>query len=147
MLFINSCLIYGTIYHTKKMKKIKSILPLLFLSMGTIVQTPILEANAKGIPEPECKDGLLASDSSACGYNCKRSGDGRKVACAEWPGGKCEPSYRSVSCGPPAPENWARDYRESDYDWRNSNDKDKLRKRRRELLRELEKLEEKLRED
>lgn len=128
------------------MKIITLIFPLLFISMGATVPNFTLTANARGIPEPECKSASMGDDS-ACGYHCKDSGDGRKVACAEWPGGKCESDWRSVSCGPPAPENWARDYRQSDYDWRNSSDKDKLRKRRRELLRELEKLEEKLRED
>lgn len=128
--------------------KLNILLPLLFLSIGAIIPTSILKANAREIPEPECKSASMGDDS-ACGYHCKDSGDGRKVACAEWPGGKCESDWRTVSCGPPAPENWARDYRRGNIntDWRDNDDKDKLRKRRRELLQELERIEEKLNDD
>ena len=127
----------------------KLVFPLLFLSVGAIAPISILEANARDIPKAECKNGLLASNSSACGFNCKRSGDGRKVDCAEWPGGRCQATYTSVSCGPPAPENWVREYRRGniDIDWRDDDDKDKrrrLRRRRRQLLEELDKLEEEL---
>lgn len=65
------------------------------------------------IPEPECVSVSLLNEETACGYNCEKSFDGRQVACAEWPEGKCEATSSSVACGPPAPDNWQEKYESS----------------------------------
>lgn len=65
------------------------------------------------IPEPECLTNYGSDSKTACGYNCEKSFIGGKVACAEWPEGKCEAGYDTVACGPPAPDNWHEKYDDS----------------------------------
>ena len=91
------------------MKNIQLIVSTFFFTVGFVTSTLLPKATAE-IPEPECKDGTR---ESACGYNCILSGDGSVAGCAEWPGGKCSWQLSSVSCGPPAPDNWQDEYESS----------------------------------
>ena len=97
------------------MKRISSIVTTLLLSTSLNLSTLISQASAE-IPEPEC---INTFEETACGYNCRMSNDGRKAACAEWPGGKCTSSLRTVACGPPAPNNWTRDYQDDNSNYEN----------------------------
>jgi hypothetical protein len=105
------------------MRQFQLLVSIFFLITGFNFLTLSSQASDEDIPEPECKEAL---NGSACGYNCEFSIDARSVACAEWPGGKCIRDMSSVSCGPPAPANWDRSYREGrsdrdrDYDRRDS---------------------------
>ena len=97
----------------KYLKNTQLIFSLSLLSTSLLIPASISKATAQ-IPEPECKEAL---NEPACGYNCERSNDGRVAACAEWPGGKCTKNISSVTCGPPAPDNWQDEYESSsNYD-------------------------------
>jgi hypothetical protein len=96
------------------MINIKLISAILYISVGIATSVISIKVSAEDVPEPECISGGI--DSSACGYNCKRSLDFSEVACAEWPKGKCEATIKDVMCGPPAPANWDRSYRNSRRD-------------------------------
>jgi hypothetical protein len=91
------------------MKLFQLIVGTLFMSVNLFAS--ISEVSAKNIPEVECREAL---GSSACGYNCETSLDGKNVQCAEWPGGKCKATLDSVACGPPAPSNWESNYKENE---------------------------------
>lgn len=84
-----------------------------FLSTYSLPSIAMEEAFNRDIPSPECIEAL---NGTACGYNCSISQDGREVACAEWPGGKCKADRKSVACGPPAPPYWYRDYQNQNND-------------------------------
>lgn len=111
------------------MKKIQLIVSTLLLSTSFIASTSISKASAEEIPEPEC---INVFEETACGYNCRMSNNGREAACAEWPGGKCSSSLETVSCGPPAPDNWTRDYEDDDDDFDDYRSRDRDRDRDRD---------------
>lgn len=96
------------------MKSIQSIVSTLLLSTNLIASTLISKASAQNIPESDCIKAILGG--TACGYDCKVSGDGREAACAEWPEGRCRAAFETVSCGPPAPDNWTSNYDDDDDD-------------------------------
>ena len=106
------------------MKNIKTAIYLVLFTTSLCLPFSVLKLAAEEIPEPECITATLGEET-ACGYNCEESGDGDRVTCAEWPEGKCEASYSSVTCGPPAPDNWQDEYESSsDYDRIRDRDRD-----------------------
>lgn len=108
------------------MNNIKSIVSVILFTTGLWISTSTSKVAAEKIPEPECLTAYGADEETACGYNCKKSGDGNRVACAEWPEGKCEAGFNSVSCGPPAPYDWQDRYENSsDYDRDEDYDRDR----------------------
>ena len=114
---ILNLVIQTTVKHFKNLQLISS---LFLLSTSLLILALISKATAE-IPEPECETAL---NEQACGYNCERSNDGRVAGCAEWPGGKCTKNTSSVTCGPPAPDNWQDEY-ESSNDFDDIRDRDR----------------------
>ena len=97
------------------MKNTQLTVSTIFLTVVCISSVSISKATAQ-IPEPECITTYSGDGATACGYDCEKSADGEKVACAEWPEGKCESGFHTVACGPDAPDGWHEKYEENAED-------------------------------